>query len=144
MLVQYLNLAIESLQNLIDITKSDIADIKEAKHDKLFAKLKSKEEMLSTFEKYKNLIDAEIASIASKNPSLELKELLSEEEKELLGDMREKLLKLKEINRHYAKLVVAVSSFYSALLEQILPKKDMSVGYDKSTQRRSNFLETKA
>lgn len=144
MLVQYLNLAIESLQNLIDITKSDIADIKEARHDKLFAKLKSKEEMLSSFEKYKNMIDAEIVSMASKNPSLELKELLSEEQKELLSDMREKLSSLKEVNKHYAKLVVAVGAFYNTLLEQMLPREDMRSGYDKSVQRRSGFLEIKA
>lgn len=145
MLVHYLNLAIETLQNLIDITKSDINDIKEAKHDKLFGKVKSKEEMVSTFERYKNLIDSEIVSMASVNPSLELKELLSEAQKDLLDDMRQKLNELKSANKHYAKLVIAVGSFYNSLLEQMTPKEDHHMsGYDGLSQRRASFLEIKA
>ncbi len=145
MLVHYLNLAIESLQSLIDITKSDIDDIKQAKHEKLFSKVKSKEELINSFEKYKNLIDSEIVSMAAANPSLELRDLLSEEQRVLLGDMREKLTELKSANRHYAKLVVAVSSFYNALLDQMLPKEDhQKPGYDGLIQRRANILEIKA
>jgi hypothetical protein len=144
MLVHYLNLAIESLQNLIDITKSDIEDIKQAKHEKLFGKVKSKEEMVSSFEKYKNLIDAEIVSMAAANPSLELKDLLSENQRDLLGDMREKLTELKSTNRHYAKLVIAVSSFFNGLIEQMLPKDDQKPGYDGLIQRRASILEIKA
>ncbi len=144
MLVHYLNLAIESLQNLIDITKTDIEDIKQAKHEKLFGKVKSKEEMVSSFEKYKNLIDAEIVSMAAANPSLELKDLLSESQRDLLGDMREKLTELKATNRHYAKLVIAVSSFFNGLIEQMLPKDDQKPGYDGLIQRRASILEIKA
>jgi len=144
MLVHYLNLAIESLQSLIDITKSDIDDIKLAKHEKLFARLKSKEEILGSFEKYKNLIDSEIVSMANKNPSTELKDLLSDSQKDLLDDMRTKLIELKAANRHYAKLVIAVSSFYNSLLEQIVPKEEQKTGYDGLMQRRSSILEIKA
>ncbi len=144
MLVHYLNLAIESLQSLIDITKSDIEDIKQAKHEKLFSKVKSKEEMVSSFEKYKNLIDSEIVSMAAANPSLELKDLLSESQRDLLGDMREKLTELKSTNRHYAKLVIAVSSFFNGLIEQMLPKDDQKPGYDGLIQRRTSILEIKA
>lgn len=144
MLVHYLNLAIDSLQSLIDITKSDIEDIKQAKHEKLFGKIKSKEEFVSYFEKYKNLIDSEIVSMATANPSLELRELLSDAQQDLLGDMREKLTELKSTNRHYAKLVVAVGSFYNALLDQMLPKDDQKPGYDGVMQRRTSILEIKA
>lgn len=145
MLVHYINLAIETLQNLIDITKSDIEDIKQAKHDKLFGKVKSKEEMVSTFEKYKNLIDSEIVSMANASPSLELKDLLSESQKDLLDDMRQKLNELKSTNKHYAKLVVAVGSFYNSLLDQMTSKDEQhNMGYDGVVQRRSSFLEIKA
>ena len=144
MLVHYLNLATESLQGLIDLTKTDINDIKEARHEKLFGKLKIKEEFVSSFEKYKNLIDNSIVEMAVSNPSLELKELLSEEQKDLLGDMREKLMELKQTNRHYAKLVVAVSSFYNSLLEQMLPPEEQRQGYDGLVQRKAGFLEAKA
>jgi glutamyl-tRNA reductase len=144
MLVHYLNLAIESLQSLIDVTKSDIDDIKQAKHEKLFARLKSKEEILGSFEKYKNHIDSEIVSMAAANPSLDLRELLGDKQQELLEDMREKLIQLKSTNRHYAKLVIAVSSFYSSLLDQMLPKEEQKAGYEGLMQRRTSILEIKA
>ena len=144
MLVHYLNLATESLQGLIDLTKTDINDIKEARHEKLFGKLKIKEEFVNSFEKYKHLIDSSIVEMAVSNPSLELKELLSEEQKDLLGDMREKLIELKQTNRHYAKLVVAVSSFYNSLVEQMLPPEEQKHGYDGFAQRKAGFLEAKA
>jgi glutamyl-tRNA reductase len=144
MLVHHLNLAIESLQSLIDITKSDIDDIKQAKHEKLFARLKSKEEILSSFEKYKNHIDSEIVSMASKNPNLDLRELLSDAQQTLLEDMREKLTQLRSTNKHYAKLVIAVSSFYNSLLEQMTPKDEQRAGYDGLMQRRTSILEIKA
>lgn len=144
MLVHYLNLAIDSLQHLIDTTKTDIEDIKEAKHDLLFARLKGKEETMLSFEKYKNHIDSEIVNMATANPELELKELLSEDQKDLLDDMRQKLMELKSVNRHYAKLVVAVSSFYNSLLDQLLPKDEHKSGYDGVAQRRSGMLEIKA
>ena len=143
MLVHHLNLAIESLQSLIDVTKSDIDDIKQAKHEKLFARLKSKEEILGSFEKYKNHIDSEIVSMAAANPSLDLRELLNEKQKDLLEDMREKLTQLKATNRHYAKLVISVSSFYNSLLEQMVPKEEKT-GYDGLMQRRTSILEIKA
>ncbi len=54
MLVHHLNLAIETLQSLIDVTKSDITDIKQAKHEKLFARLKAKEIRLRNKNKKHN------------------------------------------------------------------------------------------
>ena len=145
MLVHYLNLAIDSLQHLIDTTKTDIEDIKEAKHGILFSRLKGKEETMLSFEKYKTHIDSEIVNMANESPDLELKELLSEEQKDLLEDMRNKLTELKAVNRHYAKLVVAVSSFYNSLLDELLPKDEHGrSGYDGSVQRRTGMLEIKA
>lgn len=144
MLVHYLNLAIESLQGLIDITKTDIDDIKNARHEKLFGKLKIKEEFVNSFERYKSMIDSEIVDMAVANPSLELRELLDDSQKDLLNDMREKLLELKQTNRHYAKLVVAVNSFYNSLVEQMLPNGEQAFGYDGHAQRRAGFLEAKA
>ncbi len=144
MLVHYLNLAIDSLQSLIDTTKSDIEDIKQAKHEKLFGKLKGKEEIMLSFEKYKTHIDSEIVSMASENPSLDLKDLLSDIQRDLLEEMRDKLGELKSVNRHYAKLVAAVSSFYNSLIEQLLPGDEQKSGYDGIAQRRTGMLEIKA
>jgi len=144
MLVHHLNLAIETLQSLIDVTKSDITDIKQARHENLFARLKTKEEFLGSFENYKNLIDAHIVEMAANNGGSDLGSILSKEQKELLDSMRNKLNELKSVNKHYAKLVIAVSTFYNSLIEQIVPPKEQKSGYIGMTQRRSAMLEIKA
>ena len=120
MLVQYLNLAVESLQSLISMTLLDLEDIKVAAHSRLFERSKSKQEILISFENYKNLIDETITKAVAANPTVELEDLLSREERGLLENMKAKLLELKSVNRSYAKLVAAVSSFYNGLVEAML------------------------
>ena len=122
MLVQSLRLAIESLQSLIDITRIDIEDIKVAAHDKLFSRVRSKDELIKQFESYKRMIDTQISNMASKDPEADLVAILSDDERELLNQMRDKLNELKDANKHYAKIVVAVSSFYNSMLESFVPK----------------------
>lgn len=120
MLVQYLNLAVDSLQSLIDMTLLDMEDIKVAAHSRLFERAKNKEELLLSFENYKNLIDETIANAVAANPQTQLEDLLSEIEHSLLEQLKAKLMELKSVNRSYAKLVAAVSSFYNGLLEAML------------------------
>lgn len=144
MLVHYLNLAIETLQSLIDITKTDIEDIKQAHHEILFNRVKGKDELVSVFEKYKCMIDNELLSLSQKNIGVELKDLLNAEQKELLQDMKVQLEQLKNLNRRYAKIVLTVSSFYNSLMERMLPADDNKIGYDGLPQRRSSLFETKA
>lgn len=146
MLVQTLRLAIESLQTLIDITKIDIEDIKIAAHDKLFSRVKSKDELIKKFESYKKLIDTQILNMANSNPSTDLVELLSSQERELLGQMKEKLNELKDVNKHYAKIVVAVSSFYNSMLESFVPKRmqEERSGYASAGVKQASFVEIKA
>jgi hypothetical protein len=147
MLVQSLRLAIESLQCLIDITKTDIEEIKIAAHDKLFSRMRSKEELIKQFESYKNLIDSEIVKLATANQDKELVDILSEEDRELLSQMREKLNELKNTNKHYAKIVLAVSSFYNTMLENYIPlsmQENKGGSYAGSTVRQASFVEIKA
>ena len=49
MLVHHLNLAIETLQSLIDVTKSDITDIKQARHEKLVCQTENKRGVFRLF-----------------------------------------------------------------------------------------------
>jgi len=146
MLVQSLRLAIESLQSLVDITRTDIEDIKVAAHDKLFSRVKSKEELIKQFESYKRMIDTQITTMASESPDADLVEILSAEERELLGKMRDKLNELKDVNKHYAKIVVAVSSFYNSMLESFVPEamQECSGSYATASIRQASFVEIKA
>jgi len=146
MLVQSLRLAIESLQCLIDITKTDIEDIKIAAHDQLFSRMRSKEELIKQFESYKNLIDSEIVKLVSANPDSELTDILSDEDRELLTQMREKLNELKSANKHYAKIVVAVSSFYNSMLENFIPHsmQENKGSYAGAMIKQASFVEIKA
>ena len=146
MLVQSLRLAIESLQSLIDITKIDIEDIKIAAHDKLFSRVRSKDELIKQFESYKRMIDTQISNMATKDPEMDLVSILSTEERELLNQMRDKLNELKGANKHYAKIVVAVSSFYNSMLENFVPKTMQEHGgsYAASAIKQASFVEVKA
>lgn len=145
MLVQYLNLAVESLQSLIEMTLLDIEDIKIAAHSKLFERSKSKEEILLSFENYKNLIDETITQTVAAKPNAELADLLSQEERGLLEGMKAKLTELKTVNRVYAKLVAAVGSFYNGLLEAMLSTQSTPINqYAGSSVMRAGIFHATA
>jgi hypothetical protein len=145
MLVQYLNLAVESLQSLIEMTLLDIEDVKIAAHTKLFERAKSKEEILLSFENYKNLIDETITRVVSAKPNAELGDLLSNDERTLLEQMKDKLGELKSINRVYAKLVAAVGSFYNGLLEAMLSTQTTPINqYAGSSVMRAGIFHATA
>ncbi len=55
--------------------------------------------------------------------------------------MKKTLLELKEINRRYARLVVSLGTFYSSLLEKIVPTE--MDGYETVIQQSASFLEIK-
>jgi hypothetical protein len=50
MLSHHLQSALSDLRDIIRITKEDIADIKEAKHDSQFERLSLKDEKIKSFE----------------------------------------------------------------------------------------------
>lgn len=139
MLQHYLQNAVKDLQSLIEITQSDIDDIKQAKHDVLFSRVKTKEELISSFENKKALIDNEIAKLARENSGKSLEELLPEPVRNLLDDMKSSLSELKKLNKHYARMVLAVSEFYNSLLERLVPTE--SNGYEGKKRAASSFLK---
>jgi len=65
MLSYHLESALCDLRDLIKITESDVEDIKEAKNDPQFDRLKLKEEKLKSFESKKAMIDHEISALMS-------------------------------------------------------------------------------
>ncbi|MEJ2414778.1 MAG: hypothetical protein P8Y22_05880 [Sulfurimonas sp.] len=141
MLTHHLQSALEDLKDLIQITKSDIEDIKQAQHDPQFDRLSIKDEKLKSFESKKAMIDHEISSLMTQNPNAELPNLLNDEQHQLLDELKIQLSELREVNKEYAKLVVIVSNLYNDFLEQIVPTEMQ--GYNKVASKDSSILEVR-
>ena len=142
MLSHHLSSAVKDLQDLIDITELDISDIKEANSDSQFERISLKEERISSFESKKAMIDHEISKMMSQNPSKELGELLNEEQRKALDDLKTNLNRLRDVNKHYARLVLSVSNLYNSFLEKLVPTEMQ--GYDKVASKGASFLEVRA
>lgn len=141
MLSRHLQNALTDLRDLIDITKSDIEDIKEAQHDPQFDRLSLKDEKLKSFEAKKAMIDHEISSLMTSNPNIELPQLLNEEQHRLLDELKVELNNLREVNQHYAKLVLVVSNLYNNFLERLVPTEMQ--GYNKVASKNPSILEVR-
>lgn len=139
MLSHHLNSALNDLKDLIKITESDIEDIKEAKNDSQFDRLSLKEEKIKSFESKKAMIDYEISSLMTANPDKDLPQLLSKEQHESLDELKKELSNLRDVNKHYAKLVLVVSNLYNTFLEKLVPTEMQ--GYQKVASKNPSFLE---
>jgi len=139
MLSHHLQSALTDLRDLIKITESDITDIKEAKNDPQFDRLSLKEEKLKSFESKKAMIDHEISTLMSSSPEVDLPDLLNEEQHNALGELKVELNNLREVNKHYAKLVLTVSNLYNTFLERLVPTEMQ--GYKKVASKDPSILE---
>ena len=142
MLPHYLTKALEDLNQLISLTHDDIEDIKLAKHERIFERSKIKEELISSFQNKKAMIDNEISKLMQTHPDLGIENLLSEDDQSQLASLKEQLLELKSLNKRYAKLVLTVSEFYNSLLETMVPT-EMN-GYEKVASKHRSTLEIRA
>ena len=141
MLSHHLKSALSDLKDLIKITESDIADIKEAKNDSQFERLSLKEDKLKSFEQKKAMIDHEISTLMTTNPDKELPKLINKEQHTLLDELKIELSKLREVNKHYAKLVLTVSNLYNTFLERLVPTEMQ--GYNKVASKDPSILEVR-
>jgi len=141
MLSHYLQNALSDLRDIINITKSDIEDIKKAEHVTQFDRLSLKEEKLKSFEAKKAIIDHEISSLMTSNPDTELPDLLNKEQHILLEELKVELNNLREVNKQYAKFVLLVSNLYNTFLERLVPTEMQ--GYDKVTAKSASILEVR-
>lgn len=141
MLSHHLEGALKDLRDIIALTKSDIEDIKEAKHDSQFERLPLKEEKIKSFESKKAMIDHEISSLMSENPDKELPRLLNDEQHLYLDELKQELSNLRDINKKYAGLVLSVSSLYNTFLERLVPTEMQ--GYEKVASKDPNILEVR-
>ena len=141
MLSNHLQNALTDLRDLIKITESDIEDIQAAQHDPQFDRLSLKDEKLKSFEAKKAMIDHEISSLMTSNPELDLPELLNAEQHQLLDELKIELSRLREVNKHYAKLVLVVSNLYNTFLERLVPTEMQ--GYNKVASKNPSILEVR-
>jgi len=141
MLSYHLESALNDLKDLIKITESDVEDIQEANHNPQFDRLKLKEEKLKSFESKKAMIDHEISSLMSSNPNMDLPELLNEQQHEYLDQLKIELSNLRDINKKYARLVLAVSNLYNTFLERLVPSEMQ--GYNKVASKEPSILEVR-
>lgn len=142
MLRDYLEDAISDIRALIEATNEDIADIKKAKHDNVFERSKQKNNLIISFSAKKALLDNELVLLSKANTGKDLSEILSVEDSELLGNMKEELVKLHKLNKKYAKMVVTVGEFYNSMVESMFPS-DMN-GYEKGNSKPASFLKVRA
>ena len=141
MLKKYLDNAITDLHTLIDITNKDIENIKKGEHVPIFEQVATKEKLVETFEAKKRQIDQYITKKVSENKGIPLNQVLDEVERAYLDQLKNKLLELKEVNKRFARLVVSVGTFYSSLLEKIVPTE--MDGYETVIKQSASFLEIK-
>lgn len=144
MIDHHLKTAISTLEELLETTRRDLVDIKAARHKAMLDRSKLKEDLVAAFETQKALLDGAIVKVMTQNPDRELSELLSDEEHELLAELRSSLERLREENKRFAVMVLTVSDFYNSLLNAILPSEN--VGYGGAERMRSstpNFLQIK-
>lgn len=141
MLTHYLQTANELLSDLIETTQYDIEDIKQAKHENVFSRTKTKEELVKSFENHKSLIDNEIAKMVKESQTPSLENLLDEEQRSLLDAMRANLQTLQSINKRFASMVISVSNFYSSLINRLIPTEQ--IGYDNHRAKSASYLQIK-
>ncbi len=141
MLSHHLQSALKDLRDLIKLTESDIKDIKEAKNDPQFDRLPLKEEKIKSFESKKAMIDHEISSLMTTNPDKDLPALLTAEQHQLLDELKVELSKLRDVNKHYARLVLIVSNLYNTFLERLVPTEMQ--GYKKVASKDASILQVR-
>ena len=141
MLSHHLQSALNDLRDLVKMTQTDIAEIKEAKHDPQFDRLSLKEEKIRSFESKKAMIDYEISSLMTAHPDKDLPSLLTQEQHDSLDELKVELSNLREENKHYARLVLVVSNLYNTFLEKLVPTEMQ--GYNKVASKNPSILEVR-
>ena len=124
MLLKKLNEINIILKELILMTIEDIENIKEAKHEKVFANISKKENMAIKFEKMKSEIDN---ILISRNKPIE--EIFSIEEEREFEKFKKNLNEFYNYHKHFSRLSMTVNNFYTNLLNKIKDKKQIT--YDK-------------
>ncbi len=136
MIKTYLENAIKDIKKLIDLTNQDIDDAKEANHDNIAKRVDEKNHLTISFETNKSLLNDELTKLP------DLASSLSDEEKNLLEELKENLKILKKQNRIYAKFVIKLNEFYTSLFDEMFALN--REGYKITNATPANILKVSA
>jgi len=138
MLLQSLNNINNVLNNLINITAEDIEDIKQAKHEELFKRNQTKEELLNQFTSLKSQIDSIL--VKRSESGLDISQIINPEEDKLLGEFKNKLQEFYTIHKKFAKMALIITNFYQNLMDKTTGV-EIDIGYKKQhpSHLYSNF-----
>ena len=137
MLKKYLDEAIAKLDELINLTELDIENIKQAKHSTVDESVKKKTSLIKEFEAVKKSLDKELARVSKEYDTTALAGVLDDEAKAKLVLMRQKLENLHDINKQYARHVVAVKEFFDTLSKKVFNLQNN--GYDANASETNLY-----
>ena len=119
MIKKLLDEAIGELDELINLTMQDIANIKEAKHSSVDESVKKKNALVRAFEDTKRALDKELLRVSKESGTTTLANVLDDEVKSKLVLMRSKLEILHKVNKEYARHVVVVKEFFDSISKKV-------------------------
>ena len=130
MIKKLLDEAIGELDELINLTMQDIANIKEAKHSSVDESVKKKNALVRAFEDTKRALDKELLRVSKESGTTTLANVLDDEVKSKLVLMRSKLEILHKVNKEYARHVVVVKEFFDSLSKKVFGTQANEYGQD--------------
>lgn len=139
MIKKHLDDAISSLKQLIEITQTDIDNIKNAKHEEVEKSVKIKTILIKNFENSKKTLDRELLKMLEEKSGTDLAGILDDEDKSKLAELKDSLTLLQSKNREYSKYVVVIKEYYNSLVKEMFGQN--SEGYNKEGKQvfNSNF-----
>ncbi|MBZ7984792.1 flagellar biosynthesis protein FlgN [Campylobacter sp. Cr9] len=141
MIEKRLSTANNLLLTIIKLTEQGIADIREARKDRLDSQNKEKLDALNAFLKEKKALDMALLDLANKNNG-NLTDVLSEKTNDLLQQLRFNLNYLLAKNKEYARYVLSVKEFYDSMLEEMLKDSIEVNGYKQEYKNTSTLNQT--
>ena len=142
MIKKLLDEAIGELDELINLTMQDIANIKEAKHSSVDESVKKKNALVRAFEDTKRALDKELLRVSKESGTTTLASVLDDEVKSKLVLMRSKLEILHKVNKEYARHVVVVKEFFASLSKKVFGTQVNEYGQDGS-DTDNNFYKSR-
>lgn len=110
------------LDELITQTEQDLENIRKANHKEVDESVEKKNKLIVSFMQAKKELDNTLIKI-SNNGQDNLATLLDDEDKELLGEFKKRLITLQSKNKEYAKLVLVVKNFFDGLVHTMFDKE---------------------
>ncbi|EAH6860734.1 flagellar protein FlgN [Campylobacter coli] len=140
MLKQRLDEVNAILTKLIELTQEDIENIKIAKHDTVASSVEEKNKLIAEFSAAKKRLDSALVEL-NNSSTKGLSELLDEEDKQKLDELKKNLQTLHTTNKEYAKFVLIVKDFLDGLVNKMFDMNDgTNNAYgDKKTTPESIF-----